>query len=88
MRMRRIPCKRRVGKVRRTAQMLDQNTRASAEACWTRAVSHLRRSMQWAGIAAERIEREVLAFREAVRAELNRRSRGANRVHSSGGDAA
>ncbi len=83
-----FPTTKRVGKIRRTAQQLYESTQRGAEAYWRRTVTDLRRQMERAGIAEDRIERELRAFFDAVQGELNRRACQAVRRQPEGGDAA
>ena len=82
-----FPCRARVGKIRRTAQQLDENTKRGAEAYWRRTVADMRRQMERAGISAGRIEEELHVFFDAVQRELNRRAC-SNGASQPGGDAA
>ena len=82
-----FPAAKRVGKIRRTAQLLDENTARGAEAYWRRTVSDLHRQMDRAGVPADRIEAELRSFFDAVQEELTRRSY-AGRQSRPGGDAA
>ncbi|RIX97159.1 hypothetical protein D3218_19035 [Aureimonas flava] len=68
-----FPCRARIAKVRRTAQILDETTPQGADAYWERTVSDLRRQMQAAGILGDRIDAELRTFFDAVQAELYRR---------------
>lgn len=83
-----FPCRARVGKIRRTAQQLDEDTKRGAEAYWRRTVTDLRRQMERAGVSAARIEAELRVFFDEVQSELNRRARGSIRNHPEEGGAA
>lgn len=82
-----FPMTKRVGKIRRTAEMLDENTQRGAEAYWRRTVTDLRRQMQRAGVPDDRIDRELRQFFDAVQSELNVRAARKNQSRP-GGDAA
>ncbi|MBO0905575.1 DUF6074 family protein [Jiella sonneratiae] len=82
-----FPAKARVGKIRRTAEMIDETTTRGAEAYWRRTVSDLRRQMERACVPADRIETELRAFFDAVQTELTRRAYAGHRSRP-GGDAA
>lgn len=82
-----FPVARRVGKIRRTAQLVDESTDKAARAHWNRTVDDLTRQMARAGIPPEHIEAELRAFSGAVLAELAKRSQGASGFRP-GGDVA
>ncbi|WP_427026581.1 DUF6074 family protein (plasmid) [Aureimonas ureilytica] len=83
-----FPCRSRIGKIRRTAQLLDENTQKAASAHWKRTTADLERQMERAGISEDRIAAELADFHDAVKVELHRRARQSGRTHRDGGDAA
>lgn len=82
-----FPCRSRIGKARRVADMIFGTTDRGAEAYWLRTLSDLRRQMARVGIPDDRIEMEIDAFRVAVQKELDRRAY-AGQISRPGGDAA
>ena len=83
-----FPTTSRVGKIRRTAELMDGSTGRAACAHWNRAVDGIAGQMTRAGIEPERITAELQAFTHALQAELARRSRGTACFWPDGGDAA
>jgi len=72
-----FPLERRVGKVRRTAQLLSERHGDEAALYWKQVVSSTRRSLERVGLPDVDIEAEILTFRDAVQVELNRITCGA-----------
>lgn len=68
-----FPAKARVGKIRRMVEVVTAiGTEKGVEAHWKRSLADLRRQMERAGIDADRIEREVVSFENAVQSEITR----------------
>ena len=74
-----FPQHRNVGKARHTALLLLQKEGKSREAYWRQVCKGLTASMKNAHIKAEEIERQLLAFRHLVSAEMSRLSSGNQR---------
>lgn len=68
-----FPASRRIGKVRRVAEVLLRSNPRAAEAYWRRITADLARPLSQAGIHRDVIEAEITAFRETVQRELLRR---------------
>lgn len=83
-----FPCASRVGKIRRTAQLLSENTKKVASAHWRRTTGDLERQMKRVGIDDDRIAAELANFYDAVKVELYRRAHQSGRTSHDGGDAA
>lgn len=61
-----FPAVRRVGKVRRTAEVLLNKSGKGADHYWRQVVDGMRSQMTGAGIPEEQIDRELRAFADAV----------------------
>lgn len=67
-----FPLSRRVGKIRRVADVLSRKHGRDAEAYWHRIVSDHSRQLADAGLPSEAIEFQLIGFRDAVEGELRR----------------
>ena len=83
-----FPAGKRIGKIRRTAQLVTESTDRAATAHWNRTVADITRQMERAGIPAERVAQELKAYTGAVLTEATRLSRGSIQSWPDGGDAA
>jgi Family of unknown function (DUF6074) len=64
-----FPCSRRIGKVRRVAEVLSRKANCPKDATtyWKRIITDLERQMTKAGIDPDRIETELQQFRTACK---------------------
>lgn len=83
-----FPAVKRVGKIRRTAEVLDGKTGRDADHYWRQIVGGLRSQMEKASLPADTIDAELRSFFDAVKEELHRRSTGHRGGQRPGGDAA
>lgn len=83
-----FPCEKRIGKVRRVAEVLEGKHGKAADAYWRQTVDALVGPMERAGIPTETIRAEVRAFHDAVQRELVRRAHAGRPSPRTGGDAA
>jgi len=67
-----FPLARRVGKVRRVAEVYGRKTGNDATGYWRQQTGQMAESLQDLGVPAEEILRQLDAFKQAVRAELIR----------------
>ncbi|MEW9837300.1 DUF6074 family protein [Mesorhizobium marinum] len=65
-----FPLNRRVGKIRRTAELLVVRNGKSAEVYWKQVVSGIASQMHRAGVPADVVAFEIQTFNEAVQREL------------------
>jgi hypothetical protein len=65
-----FPLERRVGKIRRTAEVLGERHGKGADHYWKQVVSGIASQMQRAGVPADVIAFEIHQFSEAVQLEL------------------
>lgn len=80
-----FPCDRRIGKVRRTAEILSTKNGDAASAYWRQVVNTLARQLDAAGVHETERDRQCRLFFEAVQGELRRLT---CRDRHPGGDAA
>lgn len=67
-----FPCKHRVGKARRVAEViLSQPTDKASASYWRSIIGTMDRQMRKAGVADDRIERELDAFKALVQRILD-----------------
>lgn len=69
-----FPLERRIGKIRRTAEVLGERHGKGADHYWKQVVSGIASQMQRAGVPADVIAFEIRQFSEAVQLELVRAS--------------
>ncbi len=70
-----FPLAARAGKIRNTADKLDGcRTKRQRDAYWLRTIQTLGEGLRRLGLADSEIEGQLLAFRNAVVGELNRRA--------------
>ena len=69
-----FPLHRRVGKVRRTAQLLTSKRGDAATLYWRQVISSIRRQLSRTGTPAAVIEAEIRSFFDAVQTEMTKRS--------------
>lgn len=67
-----FPLARRVGKVRRVAEVYGRKTGKEAAGYWRQQIGQMAESLGALGVPEIEIERQLTAFREAVRGELAR----------------
>ncbi|MGK6313704.1 DUF6074 family protein [Neorhizobium sp. DT-125] len=67
-----FPLVRRIGKIRRVAEVLESRHGAEAAGYWRVQVRHLAEGMQQCGYSEDRIAEEVRAFHDAVQREMMR----------------
>jgi hypothetical protein len=72
-----FPLERRIGKVRRTAQLLSERHSDDAALYWKQVNANNLRHLTRLGLAPAEIEAELQSFFDAVQAELNRITCGA-----------
>lgn len=67
-----FPCARRVGKIRRVAEVLSQKSNSPKDVSiyWKRILIDLERQMARAGVDPEQIEIELQEFKTACRCEM------------------
>ncbi|TIW62989.1 MAG: hypothetical protein E5V48_02710 [Mesorhizobium sp.] len=70
-----FPMRRRLGKIRRTAELLSARRGRSADHYWRQTVAGLVGQLSRVGMAESEIRREVQAFSDAVQEELQRAAR-------------
>lgn len=67
-----FPTTKRIGKIRRTAQILSEKSGKAADRYWQQVVGGMRSQMTTAGIPEGEIEAELRAFFAAVQIEMVR----------------
>ena len=80
-----FPAGNRVGKIRRTAEILISSTNKAADYHWRRTVDDMTRQMERAGLDDGTIQEEIGNFQTCVQAEMSRITR---RPCRPGGDVA
>lgn len=83
-----FPAAKRIGKIRRTAQLVVESTERAATAHWKRTISDMTRHLERAGIPSATIDAEIEAFKNAVGIAIARRTRGSMRLNLDDGGAA
>lgn len=71
-----FPLERRIGKVRRAAEVLSGKSRRAADVYWRQLLFGMAREMGRAGLSREAIESQLRDFHSAVQAELSLRATG------------
>ena len=82
-----FPCRKRVGKIRRTVQMVTAGSAKSRDAYWRRAIADMAGQMKRAGIPNARIEIELASFEAEVSRLVEGQAYSSGRARP-GGDAA
>lgn len=67
-----FPLARRMGKVRRVAEVYGKKTGKEATAYWRQQIGNLADSLAWLGVPSDEIDKQLAAFKDAVRHELVR----------------
>lgn len=65
-----FPLKRRIGRIRRVAEVYDRKTERDREGYWRTTVNNLVTHLERLGYSDEQVTKEIEAFRDAVSAEL------------------
>jgi hypothetical protein len=74
-----FPVDRRIAEVRSAASAMNRLRGGPAKAFWKNLINDLSRPLSAAGIRPEEVERQMMAFREEVGAEMWRQQQGDSR---------
>jgi hypothetical protein len=68
-----FPLAQRVGKIRRVAEIYGRKSGKDATGYWRQQITNLGESLAAVGVSPDEVERQLVAFKEAVQSEMARR---------------